>query len=774
MRWRLAIDGFGDGAWEMHVPTQTVYFSPAYKAMLGYAAAEFANELSNWAAHVHPDDLPNVQDSLNKFIASSDTMAAVEYRMRCKNGAYKWIMSRAVATLRGEDGQAVTISGLHTDMTEVKATKDAFEATSRRLSTVIAHLQDGLVLEDEERRIIFTNDALCKLLGGGVTPAQLAGRPGGWLAKKTRPGLLKPKKYAARIAHLLRRRELVLGDVLKLRDGRTIRRDFMPIYDQDRYIGQLWKFEDITARTEAEDDLRRREEKYRGIIENMSLGLVEADLHDHLIYANQSFCELTGYQPHELAGRPLSPQIVHPDHLALAASKLDGHHDGKTDYYEIAITTKSGEQKWLLVSGAPLYDDQRRPVGSISIYLDVTPQKELEASLREAKAQAEISTRAKQEFLANMSHEIRTPMNAVLGMSQLLAKTSLHPTQGGYLNAITASAENLLVIINDILDLSKIEAGHMAIEHIGLRPTEVFGQLHRTLSIKAEEKGLKFAVCVGPGMPEILVSDPYRITQVLLNLAGNAIKFTEQGSVEVQCQLQELRPGGEALVKFTVADTGIGMEADYLKRVFDHFSQEDNSITRKFGGTGLGLGISRQLVALLGGELRISSEKHRGTVSSFELLLPVGTEADLPQADDQLNVDVMREHLNGRRVLVVEDNFFNRMLANEFLTAIGVGVTEVTNGQQAVEIARTQTFDLILMDMQMPVMDGYEATAALRQQLGINVPIIALTANAIKGEKEKCLDAGMNDYLTKPFQEASLMRMVYNWMVAHSRRTPDA
>ena len=769
IRWRLAVDGFGDGAWEMNLQSMDIFYSVDYKAMLGYQDEEFPNEFNTWLEHVYPDDLTEVQSYVDAYLCNAAPPCAVEYRLRCKDGSYKWVLGRYLITARDAAGEPLILTGLQTDISELKKAKEALDLSSRRLSAVITNFQEGLVLEDENRQIVLTNDAFCQLLEGNFTPAGLVGKNAGWLATKSLDFVENPVRYAARIATLLRRRKLAVGDVLQLTNGRTLQRDFTPIYDHERYIGHLWKFVDITARTKIEIDLRQREEKYRGIIESMLLGLVELDLKGRVLYVNRSFCTMTGFSEAEVLGRELAPFLLSGAALDLVVSKDFSRRDGVADSYEVPITAKNGEVKWLLVSGAPLYDDDNQHIGSIGINLDVTPQKHLETSLREAKALAEVSTRAKQDFLANMSHEIRTPMNAILGMSHLLAQTPLAASQASYLQAITTSAENLLVIINDILDLSKIEAGHLAVEHIGFSPAHLHAQVETTLRYKAEEKGLSLTTHVEPGVPVVLFGDPHRITQVLLNLVGNSVKFTEQGSVSIVCSLVQLLPEtSEALVKFVVVDTGIGMEAGYLDYVFDNFSQEDSSVTRKFGGTGLGLGISKKLVELLGGELQITSQKHWGTTSCFTLRLAMGTAQDLPRKDDGPDLSSLRYDLSGKRVLLVEDNIFNRMLANILLMNMGLTVIEAVNGETAVELAKIQPFDLILMDVQMPVMDGYEATVIIRQHLQLSVPIIALTANAISGEREKCLAMGMNDYLAKPFKEASLIKMVCELLLVNN------
>ena len=490
------------------------------------------------------------------------------------------------------------------------------------------------------------------------------------------------------------------------------------------------------------------------------MGLMEADLEGRVQFANDSYCEITGYTKYEL--RAMSPEqlVVKMPRPAVPATQ-DSPYPFNT--YEVPIRTKNQELKWLLVSEAPLWSDHKVVAGSIGVYLDITHQKQLEGKLREAKRSAEESSKAKEMFLANMSHEIRTPMNAIVGMSQLLSKTSLNGQQHSYLNAISASAENLLVIINDILDLSKIDAGQMTLEHIGFSATKLCEQVAKTLIYKAEDKGLTFRIDISPELPEVLLGDPHRITQVLLNLAGNSVKFTEQGEISLTCQLVGFFDT-HSVVQFQVRDTGIGMDAQYLKHLFKNFSQEDASISRKYGGTGLGLSISRRLVDLMGGELHIESEKNFGTTSTFSLQLPIGAPHDLPRKETVGSSLFIREGLRGKRVLLVEDNDYNRLLALSFLSQAQMQVMEAENGAIAVELARQHSYDIILMDVQMPVLNGYEATRQLRQELDLRTPIVALTANAIRGDNQRCLDVGMNDYLSKPFQEEELLKIIHEWV----------
>ncbi|MGY3090674.1 signal transduction histidine kinase/AmiR/NasT family two-component response regulator [Hymenobacter sp. UYAg731] len=414
----------------------------------------------------------------------------------------------------------------------------------------------------------------------------------------------------------------------------------------------------------------------------------------------------------------------------------------------------------------PVYHADGTPQMVVAYGLNITDRVNTERQLRHAKLAAESAVRARELFLANMSHEIRTPMNAILGMSQLLAKTALAPDQDSYRQAIATSAEHLLVIINDILDLSKLEAGKMALEHVGFTPAHLLAEVEQTLHYKAVEKGLCLSTEVAAAVPRVLLGDPYRIRQVLLNLAGNAIKFTEKGRVTIACDYVPATDGtGPGEVIFRVVDTGVGIEAEFVQSMFNEFSQEDSSVTRKFGGTGLGLSICRNLLKLMGSEVQLESEKNVGTQMEFALRLPVGSALDLTPKEVLPADSPIRQDLRNKQVLLVEDNRFNRQIAKTFLNHAHVQVTEAEHGAVAVELAQHQHFDLILMDIQMPVMDGYAATALLRQQLGLATPIVALTANAITGEREKCLAAGMDGYLTKPFKEEELLRIVSRFVL---------
>ncbi|NOT50486.1 MAG: PAS domain S-box protein [Chitinophagaceae bacterium] len=510
---------------------------------------------------------------------------------------------------------------------------------------------------------------------------------------------------------------------------------------------------DITERKLSEQALRINEEKYRGIIANMNLGLLEVDNNEIIQFVNQSFCKISGYEPGELIGMKASALFARSEAQELIEGKNALRKNGISDAYEITVRNKNGELRWWLISGAPRYNDTGELVGSIGIHLDITDQKQLELDLHDARESAEQSTRAKESFLANMSHEIRTPMNAIMGMGHQLSKTILDDKQAFFLDTINRAAEHLLVVINDILDMSKIEAGKLAIEQIGFKPDEVIKHCLQVMKHRAEEKGLLLTNKMEGSKCPVLLGDPFRLTQILLNLISNAVKFTDKGTVDVLCKLFPVT-GNRQTLSITVKDTGIGMNKEFLENLFQKFTQEDKTTARKYGGTGLGLPICKELIELMHGSIKVKSVKGAGTEVNIAIPFIIGTAADLPEDKKPEQDDFT---LKGKRILLVEDNEMNRLVATTVLNNYGAVLYEAVNGEEAIAALRNSHYDIVLMDVQMPVMNGLDATRLIRKEINKKIPIIALTANVIKGESDKCLEAGMNGVVSKPFTEETLV-----------------
>ncbi|MCB0761050.1 MAG: response regulator [Flavobacteriales bacterium] len=513
---------------------------------------------------------------------------------------------------------------------------------------------------------------------------------------------------------------------------------------------------EIEQRKRAEAQIIASEEKYRGIIENMNLGMLETDNNGVVVNVYDRFLTMTGYTADEVLGKD-PKEVMLPEGAQQIMRSQEAHRKtGEYNVYELQIRRKDGELIWVIVSAAPIFAADGSITGSLGIHFDITHRKQIESDLEIAKATAEASLKSKDLFLANISHEIRTPMNAIIGMSRLLSETPLNSSQKEYLRAISTSAQGLLVIINDVLDMSKIQSGKFTMETIDVDLEHQLKTLEQTFQFKAEDRGIYFQVIQDKSLYPFVQTDPTRLNQVLTNLVSNALKFTTVGGVTLT--VKKLNSGKDSAdIEFSVKDTGIGIDKEKLNAIFESFTQEDSTITRKYGGTGLGLAISRQLVELLGGELFVESEKGKGSVFRFVLHLPNGTplKKERKQSTELTSLD-------GMKVLLVEDNEINQFLAVTILKRWNTLVETASNGLEAIEFAKKQTFDVILMDMQMPEMDGIEATRYLRAELKIQTPIIALTANAVKGEQEKCIEAGMNDYLSKPFDQDVLFEKLAN------------
>jgi signal transduction histidine kinase/CheY-like chemotaxis protein len=379
----------------------------------------------------------------------------------------------------------------------------------------------------------------------------------------------------------------------------------------------------------------------------------------------------------------------------------------------------------------------------------------------DAKGKAEESNKLKEAFLANMSHEIRTPMNAIIGFSDILSKRELGPQEREYVLTIKSAGENLLTIINDILDISKIEAGMMTFEEHPFSVKEIFKSLQVMLMGRAKEKKLDLEFNCGSDIPDVLIGDHTRLTQIIINLTGNAIKFTQRGKVEVKVKVLRNEPD-KCLLEFSIKDSGIGIAPDKLGHIFERFRQAETHTTRKYGGTGLGLSIAKQLVELQGGHLYVKSEFNAGSVFSFQIPYIKSSQAHLPAEPVIIEKKYDMKDLARLKILLVEDNGLNIKLIISLFSENSLNVEVVENGMLGIEKFKSGAFDIILMDMEMPVMNGYEATTIIRQELKSEIPIIAMTAHAMEGEREKCLSLGMNDYISKPINADLLFEKINN------------
>ncbi len=516
---------------------------------------------------------------------------------------------------------------------------------------------------------------------------------------------------------------------------------------------------DVTERMEAAHLLQSSEQKMRALLSSTNEGFFMIDRDYQLILINEAGRKIAKFSTGKDAeiGDKLHELVV-PERKEGLLQIFARVFEGESIEYEQTYIM-DGKKRSFFISVLPVREGDKI-IGICVVSRDITDLEKSRQLLIEARKKAESAEKLQEQFLANISHEIRTPLNGIIGMANLIQKTNLSEDQKEFVNIIKFSSDNLLVLINDILDFSKIKAGKLNIEKIEFNIFDIVQKAVSTLQQKAKEKDIGLLIFFHDEVPRLCLGDPYRLNQILSNLLSNAIKFTQAGYIRIEISCRNLSKDHTGM-KFRIKDTGIGIAEDKLALIFESFSQGGEDITRKFGGTGLGLTITKQLVELQGGNIGVDSQSGSGTTVTFEIPYE---KVDQPARQEIIPAEIETlEELSfpGKTVLVIEDNEVNKKVIGYHLDPIGIITTMVNDGKEAVELLEDgKRFDLIIMDLQMPVMNGFQATAYIRQKLQLDIPIIAMTASALKNEEAKCYELGMNEYLSKPFAPEDLYRVL--------------
>lgn len=523
---------------------------------------------------------------------------------------------------------------------------------------------------------------------------------------------------------------------------------------------------------QAAESLRKSERQHRLFAENVSDMIWAIDFNGNFIYVSPSVTQQFGFMPEDYLKLSLL-EIMTPASFVPAEKELKRiittNQQGERPEpggLELELLRKDGSTVWCEVTYSGMYDESGNMIAVQGVSRDITARRQMEQDLRQAKEEAESATKAKSQFLARMSHEIRNPMTSILGYTDLLMDPVVNQSsRNNYLSVLRRNGEHLLELINDILDISKIEAGKLTLDMRRCSLVSLLADVASVVRPRAEQKNIPLTIEYNTEIPETILTDAIRLRQALINLAGNAVKFTEKGGVRVVTSLLPIWQDHPA-IRIQIIDTGIGIRQEVIPKLFEPFSQADESVYRQFGGTGLGLAISRHIVNMLGGELAVSSTFKKGSV--FSITIPVGDLKGVRMLQNPVEAELEKpaetakrqsKDLEGLRILLAEDGYDNRELIQAVLRSAGATIESVVNGKEAMEKAIAEQFDVVLMDMNMPVMDGYEATRALREK-GYDRPILALTANAMSSDTQKCLEAGCNHHLTKPIDRVRLVHTI--------------
>jgi PAS domain S-box-containing protein len=732
------------GSWEWDVQANTVTWSDELYRIFGVDPTAFDPSYEAYLARIHPDDRDLV-DALVMHAYTTGEPFEFNHRVIRPDGVLVYMHCRGEVTVDA-DGVALAMVGTGQDVTQEHVRGEQLAEAERQLTEAQRLARLGSWRYDVKTHASSWSDVMYELYGFDIS--EYTPTLDSFLSRAHPDDADEVREKLARAIETGEGWEGDLRDVWPNGEERILYGRSEVDFDEDgKPTVVRGTRQDVTALRRDEARLRAAEEQFRLAFENAPIGMAVIAPNGRFLRVNAALCAIVGLSGDELLDRSFQ-DITHPDDLSADLALMREVLNGVRSTYEVEkrYLRPAGAEVWVQLNVSLVRADDGRPMHFISQIQDITARRENEVRLRDSENRAQLASKMKTRFLANMSHEIRTPMNGVLGMAELLADSPLNDTQRGHVQGLRAAADSLLVILNDILDFSKIEAGKVDIEVADFDLTKLVRDTVSLFAVTAQTKGvlLHDDITVDDTMVR---GDAARLRQVLANLVGNGVKFTERGQVTLRCS----RGDGDR-VRFDIVDTGIGISTDAQCRLMSPFEQGDSSTTRRFGGTGLGLAISRDLVELMGGEVSFTSEA--GVGSTFTVVV------ELPRAECVADVPLPLEPVappppvadERRRALLAEDNAVNQFVARAMLERLGWHVTVVENGQEALDTLALEDFDVVILDCQMPVLDGYNAARAIRALDGPKgrLPIVAMTASALDEDRQRCFDAGMDEFIAKP------------------------
>jgi PAS domain S-box-containing protein len=750
-RFQLVTHATNDAVWDWDLITNELWWNEGFQAMFGYQENEIEAGIESWTTRLHPDDKDKVLQGIHEVIETGEQSWLDEYRFSRADGSYALVIDRGYV-VHNNEGKPVRMLGSMMDITELKQAEAELQDSRDYLDRIINTVADPIFVKDRQHRWVLLNDAMCKMMGGERERFLMKSDYDFFSKEEADIFWEKDEMVFHSGEENLNEEQLTnqLGEVHTI----LTRKNLYTGKAGEQFIVAVIR--DVTEYKRIEQELIENEARLKEAQHIASLGSFQADIATGRVKWSDELWRIYGLEPRQ-EGLPVAEylQKVHPDDLPRVQEIIQkGMKDLTFPAFSHRIIRSDGEVRSISVNGTFTFGEDHLPVKVMGIQQDITEQKQMEKELEQARDTAIESARLKSEFLANMSHEIRTPMNGVIGMTGLLLDTHLTPDQREFAETIRNCGDALLTIINDILDFSKIEAGKLQFEKLDFDLNHAMEGTVELLAERAQEKKIELASLVYGEVPTALCGDPGRLRQVLTNLLGNAIKFTENGEVIVRAQ-KESETETSVVIRFSVSDTGIGISKEAQSHLFQAFTQADGSTTRKYGGTGLGLAISKQLVELMGGKIGVNSQLGKGSTFWFT--------AKFEKQPAMETVETIGlPSLENLQVLIVDDNATNRKILTHQFSSWGMVHVDVDGGTKAIEVLRRAAaqgvkYDLAILDLMMPGMDGFALARAINSDPDIpEMKLVLLTSFGQRGHGEMARDAGVAAYLTKPVRQSQL------------------